>query len=282
WEGKDPNLAVDFPNNRVSYEFGKTVNWKIKNGRDFSREFATDSAAFIINESAADFLGFDDPVGKVLKWNGEPFTIIGIVSDIMQESPFYPVRPTLYHIGDYENMYNLIMRLNPAQNVKQSIASIEQVWKKFTPGVPFDYKFVDEEFGNKFRAEERIGKLSSYFAVLAIFISCLGLFGMASFVAEQRTKEIGVRKVLGASVVNLWRLLSTEFFLLVLLSCIVAAPVAWYYLDNWLTNYDYRIKITWQVFVVAALVALIITVLTVSFQAIKAAIANPIRSLRTE
>ncbi len=282
WEGKDPNLAVDFPNNRVSYEFGKTVNWKIKNGRDFSRDFATDSAAFIINESAARFLGFDNPVGKVLKWNGEPFTIVGIVNDIMQESPFYPVRPTLYHIGQPSNMYNLILRLNPAQNAKQSLSNIEQIWKKFVPSVPFDYKFVDEEFGNKFRAEERIGKLSSYFAILAIFISCLGLFGMASFVAEQRTKEIGIRKVLGASVVNLWRLLSTEFFVLVVVSSIIAAPIAWYYLNNWLANYDYRIEIKWQVFVMAALAALMITLLTVSFQAIKAAIANPTKSLRTE
>jgi putative ABC transport system permease protein len=282
WEGKDPNLAVDFPNNIVSYEFGKTVQWKIKEGRDFSREFATDSAAFIINESAAKFLGFDNPVGKALKWNGQPFTIIGIVSDIMQESPFHPVRPTLYHTRSYDNMYNVILKLNPQQNARQSLSKIEQVWKKYTPNVPFDYKFVDEEFGSKFRAEERIGKLSSYFAVLAIFISCLGLFGMASFVAEQRTKEIGIRKVLGANVMNLWRLLSTEFFVLVLLSCIIAAPIAWYYLNNWLTNYDYRIEIKWQVFVLAALAALIITLLTVSFQAIKAALANPVKSLRTE
>ncbi|HEU5168429.1 MAG TPA: ABC transporter permease [Chitinophagaceae bacterium] len=282
WEGKDPNMAVDFPNNTVSYEFGKTVNWKIKQGRDFSRDFATDSAAFIINESLVKFLGFDNPVGKVLKWNGEPFTIIGVVNDIMQESPFYPIRPTLYHTSGYDNMFNLVLKLNPQQNAKQSLSIIEQVWKKYTPNVPFDYKFVDEEFGNKFRAEERIGKLASYFAVLAIFISCLGLFGMASFVAEQRTKEIGIRKVLGAGVVNLWRLLSIEFFVLVLVSCIIAAPIAWYYLHNWLTNYDYRIEIKWQVFVLAALAALIITLLTVSFQAIKAAIANPVKSLRTE
>lgn len=282
WEGKDPNMAVDFPNNRVSYEFGKTVNWKIREGRDFSREFATDSAAFIINESAAKFLGFENPVGKMLKWNGQPFTIIGIVSDIMQESPFYPVRPTLYHTSDYDGMFNVILKLGPQKNVKQSLSSIEKVWKKYTPDVPFDYKFVDEEFGSKFRAEERIGKLSSYFAILAVLISCLGLFGMASFVAEQRTKEIGIRKVLGASVVNLWRLLSIEFFVLVLLSCIIAAPIAWYYLSGWLTNYDYRVEIKWHVFVLAALAALMITLLTVSFQAIKAAIANPVKSLRTE
>lgn len=282
WEGKDPNLAVDFPNNRVSYEFGKAVNWKIKEGRDFSRDFATDSMAFVINESAAKFLNLKEPVGKILKWNDRPFTIVGIVNDIMQESPFYPVRPTLYHIGKYENMYNLILRLNPRQNAKQSLSKIEQVWKKYTPTVPFDYQFVDEAFGNKFRAEERIGKLSSYFAILAIFISCLGLFGMASFVAEQRTKEIGIRKVLGASIVGLWRLLSTEFVILVILSCIIAAPIAYYYLNNWLTNYDYRITIGWQVFVLAAVAALAITLITVSFQAIKAAIANPVKSLRTE
>jgi ABC-type antimicrobial peptide transport system permease subunit len=282
WEGKDPNLAVDFPNNGVSYEFGKTVNWKIKDGRDFSRDFATDSSAFIINESAVKFLGFQNPVGKILKWNDRPYTIIGIINDIMQESPFYPVRPTLYHVDADTNMWNTILRLNPQQNAQQSISKIEQVWKKYTPGVPFDYKFVDEEFGRKFLEEERFGKLSSYFAILAIFISCLGLFGMASFVAEQKTKEIGIRKVLGASVVNLWRLLSTEFILLVLFSSALAAPIGYYLSNNWLTNYDYRIKIGWQVFVMAALAALAITLLTVSFQAIKAAIANPTKSLRTE
>lgn len=282
WEGKDPNLAVDFPNNTVAHEFGKTVNWTIKQGRDFSRDFATDSAAFIINQSAANFLGFDNPVGKILKWNGTPFTIIGVVNDILQESPFYPVRPTLYHIEGYDNMYNLVMRLNPNQNAKQSLSKIEQVWKKYVPAVPFEYKFVDEQFGSKFLAEERIGKLSSYFAVLAIFISCLGLFGMASFVAEQRTKEIGVRKVLGASIPNIWRLLSTEFIVLVTISCVVATPVAYYYLNNWLKNYDYRISISWMVFAIAAVIALLITIVTVSFQAIKAAVANPVKSLRTE
>jgi ABC-type antimicrobial peptide transport system permease subunit len=282
WEGKDPNVAVDFPNHTVSYEFGKTVQWKIKAGRDFSRDFATDSAAFVMNESAANFFGFQNPIGKTIKWNDKPYTIIGIVSDIMQESPYYPVRPTLYHIDTYDNMYNLILRLNPQQNAKQSLSKIEQVWKKYTPEVPFDYKFVDEEFRRKFLDEERIGKLSSYFAVLAIFISCLGLFGLASFVAEQRTKEIGIRKVLGASVISLWRLLSKEFFLLVLLLSIIATPIAWYYLKDWLTNYDYRIGIKWPVFVLAPAAALFITLITVSFQAIKAAITNPVKSLRTE
>ncbi len=282
WEGKDPNLAVDFPNSGVSHEFGKTVQWKLVKGRDFSRDFATDSAAFIINEAAAKFFGFTEPVGTTLKWEDQPYTIIGIVSDIMQESPFYPVRPTLYHVGSLENMNVVVLRLSPKQSAKQSIAKIEEIYKKYVPGMPFEYQFVDEQFGNKFRDEERIGKLASYFAILAIFISCLGLFGMASFVAEQRTKEIGIRKVLGASTVNLWNLLSREFVLLVLVSCIIASPIAYYYLDNWLGNYDYRIGIKWHVFALACVMALLITLATVSFQAIKAAIANPVKSLRTE
>lgn len=282
WEGKDPNLAVDFPNNSVRYDFGKTVGWHLKQGRDFSRDFATDSLAFIINTSAAKFLGFTDPVGKILKWNDRPYTIIGVIEDIMQESPFYPVRPTLYHIDQFEDMNNVILKLNPKRSVAASMKDIEQTFRKYSPDVPFDYKFVDEDFGSKFLAEERIGKLSSYFAVLAIFISCLGLFGMASFVAEQRTKEMGIRKVLGASVSNLWRLLSTEFIVLVLLSCVIATPIAYYYLNSWLSNYDYRIDVSWVVFVGATVVALVITLATVSFQAIRAALMNPVKSLRTE
>ncbi len=282
WEGKDPNLAIDFPNNSITVDYGKAIQWDIKEGRDFSREFASDSAAFVINETAARFIGMKDPVGKTLRWNGRAYTIIGIVKDILQESPFFPVRPSLYHIGKYDNMSNLILKLNPNQSTSNALGSIEKIWKKYTPTVPFEYRFVDEAFGNKFQAEERIGKLSTYFAVLAIFISCLGLFGMASFVAEQRTKEIGIRKVLGASVFNLWGLLSKEFITLVILSCVIAAPVAYYYLNNWLTNYDYRINISWQVFILAAIAALVLTILTVSFKAIKAAMSNPIRSLRTE
>lgn len=282
WEGKDPNLAIDFPNNSITFDYGKAIQWDIKEGRDFSREFASDSAAFVINETAARFIGMKDPVGKTLRWNGRAYTIIGIVKDILQESPFFPVRPSLYHIGKYDNMSNLILKLNPNQSTSNALGSIEKIWKKYTPTVPFEYRFVDEAFGNKFQAEERIGKLSTYFAVLAIFISCLGLFGMASFVAEQRTKEIGIRKVLGASVFNLWGLLSKEFITLVILSCVIAAPVAYYYLNNWLTNYDYRISISWQVFILAAIAALVLTILTVSFKAIKAAMSNPIRSLRTE
>lgn len=281
WEGKDPNLAVDFPNSRVNKEWGKTVGWKVTQGRDFSREFATDSAAFIINEAAAKFLGFKNPIGKILKWNDEPYTIIGVVSDIMAESPFYPVRPSLYHTRE-KDLFNLTIKLNPEKSSSESIAKLETIWKKYVQNVPFTYEFIDEQYGSKFNAEERIGKLSLYFAILAIFISCLGLFGMASFVAEQRTKEIGIRKVLGASVTNLWQLLSKDFVVLVLLSCLIATPIAYYYLNDWLNGYDYRVDISWWVFAVAALGAVSITLLTVSYQAIRAALKNPVKSLKTE
>jgi ABC-type antimicrobial peptide transport system permease subunit len=282
WEGKDPNLAVDFPNNTVSFDFGKTVQWKVIKGRDFSRDFATDSLAFVVNESAATFIGFKDPIGKTLKWNDRNYTIIGVVGDLMQESPFYPVRPTLYHTSSYDDMYNLFMRLSPSQPVASSIAEIEATWKKYVPEVPFEYSFVDERFAEKFANEERIGKLSAYFAILAIFISCLGILGLASFVAEQRTKEIGIRKVLGASVPDLWQMLSREFVLMVLISCVLAGPIANYFMDQWLTGYDYRIRISAWVFIWAGLGALLITLLTVSAQAIRAALANPVHALRSE
>ena len=179
-------------------------------------------------------------------------------------------------------MYNLILRLNPNKNAKQSLTGIEQVLKKYTPSVPFDYKFVDEEFGRKFSQEERTGKLSGVFAILAIFISCLGLFGLASFVAEQRTKEIGIRKVVGASVFSLWKLLSKDFLVLVFISCLIAIPVAYYYMNSWLQNYKYRTDLNWVVFAIAIGLAIVTTILTVSFQAVKAALANPVKSLRTE
>jgi putative ABC transport system permease protein len=281
WAGKDPTLAVDFPNSDVTYEWGKTVGWKVKEGRDFSRDFATDSSTFIINEAMKQFLPFKNPVGKILKWEGKPYTIIGVVSDIMAESPFYPVRPSLYHISS-DTPWNLTIRLNATKSPGQSMTLMEQIWRKYVPNVPFRYEFVDQQYGSKFKSEERIGTLSAYFAVLAIFISSLGIFGMASFIAEQRTKEIGIRKVLGASVINLWQLLTKDFAVLVLLACVIASPIAYYYLSDWLKGYDYRVAISWWVFVVAAVGALLITLVTVSYQSIKAALINPVKSLRSE
>jgi len=173
-------------------------------------------------------------------------------------------------------------KVDPKASTREALRKIAAVCKTYSPSVPFSYKFADEEYAKKFGNEERIGKLTGLFSVLAILISCLGLFGMASFVAEQRTKEIGLRKVLGASVFNLWKMLSKDFVLLVMISCCIASPIAWYYLQGWLQQYEYRTEISWWVFVAAGACALIITLLTISFQAIKAAVANPVKSLRAE
>jgi ABC-type antimicrobial peptide transport system permease subunit len=281
WEGKDPNLAVDFPNNGVTYEYGKTIGWEITTGRDFSRDFATDSTTFILNESAVKFIGLKDPIGKILKWNGEDFTVIGVVKDILVQSPYTPVRPAMWHLStDSENIF--IIKLNPNKNVQESLSKVEEVFKKFDPTSPFDAGFVDEAFAQKFGNEKRIGTLAAFFAVLAVFISCLGLFGLASFVAEQRTKEIGIRKVMGASVSNLWKMLSKDFVVLVIISSVAAIIFSYFVYTWWLERFEYRTIISWWIFAISAVGALIITLITVSFQAVKAAMTNPTKSLRSE
>lgn len=282
WNGKDPALAVDFPNNGVNHEFGKTVGWKFTAGRDFSREFASDSLAFVINEATAKFLGFENPVGETLTWNETNYTIIGVIQDMIIESPYEPVRPSLWHIDRYDNVNLAIVKLNPDMSSHDALDKIKTVFMKHDPASPFNYEFVDVEYARKFSDEERIGKLASFFAVLAIFISCLGISGLASFVAEQRTKEIGVRKVMGASVFNLWGMLSKDFVLLVGISLVLAMPLAWYVMYNWLQKYQYRSDIAWWIFAASAVGAVLITLLTVSYQSIKAAMANPVNSLRSE
>lgn len=281
WEGKDPSQAVDFPNNGITHEYGETIGWEIKAGRDFSRDFATDSSAFILNESAVAFIGFDDPVGKEIKWNGKPYTVIGVVKDILVQSPYRPVRPAMWHLtSDSENVF--IIKLNPDRNAQESLSKIEEVFKKFDPASPFAAEFVDEAFAQKFGNEKRIGTLAAFFAVLAVFISCLGLFGLASFVAEQRTKEIGIRKILGASVGNVWQMLSKDFVMLVMISSVIAITGSYFYCTHWLQGFEYRTTLSWWIFALAAAGALVITLITVSFQAIKAALMSPVNSLRSE
>jgi hypothetical protein len=237
WEGKDPSVEIVFGTPSITQEYGNTVGWQFKAGRDFSKSFPTDSAGVVVNEAAIKVMGLTEPVGETIKWEKRSGTrtyqIIGVIKDMVMESPFEPVRPTLYFMDESNGW--IFTRINPAVSVGAALPKIEAVFKKIVPSVPFDYKFADDEYSKKFAAEVRIGNLATFFAVLAILISCLGLFGLALFVAEQRTKEIGVRKVLGATVFNVW-----------------------------------------------ALGTLLITLLTVSFQSIKAAIANPVKSLRTE
>jgi ABC-type antimicrobial peptide transport system permease subunit len=281
WEGKDPNSLPLFGTIGVTHEFGKTIGWQIIKGRDFSKDFATDSSAMILNESAVKLTGLKNVVGKNIKFNDRQHTVVGVIKDMVMQSPYEPVQPTVFFMNpDWVGI--IILRIKPTVTIHDALAKIETVFKKYNPGAPFDYKFADDEYAQKFSNEERIGNLSTFFAVLAIFISCLGLFGLASFVAAQRTKEIGVRKVLGASVFNVWQLLSKDFVVLVIISCFIAVPIAWYYLYHWLQKYEYHTEISWWVFVIACIGASLVTLITISFQAIKAAIANPVKSLRTE
>jgi len=292
WKGKDPNKVEGFGTIWITNNYGKTVGWEIKKGRDYSPAFASDSISkasdtsaiysIIVNEAAVKYMELTDPIGEIIRWSGAQFKIIGVVKDMLMESPFDPVRQTMYLVYSEEASSYIHARINPKLSAGEALVKMGSVFKKVVPSVPFDYKFVDTEYGLKFAAEERVGKLATVFAALAIFISCLGLFGLASFVAEKRTKEIGIRKVLGATVHNLWQMLSKDFVVLVIIACLIASPLAYYFLSQWLQKYEYRTEISWWIFAVSIGGALLITLLTVSFQAIKAAIANPVKSLRTE
>jgi len=281
WKGKDPNLSIDFKTVRGSYDYGKTVGWQIKEGRDFSKDFATDTSAYILNEAAVQFMGLQNPIGETITSFDKPFTVIGVIDDMVMDSPYDTPKPTIYSLSDQQGTFTIV-KINPTTGTKDALSKIEKVFRKFNPDQPFEYQFADEEYAKKFNNEVRVGKLAGFFALLAIIISCLGLFGLASFVAEQRTKEIGIRKVLGASVFSVWNLLSKDFVVLVLISFFIAVPVAWYAMSKWLLDYSYRINISWEIFLIAGLLAFFIALFTVSFQAIKAALANPVKSLRTE
>ncbi len=287
WEGKPEGFQEDLAWTEVSPEYAKSLNLKIVAGRNFSREFASDSTAVLLNETAVKYMGLKDPIGKLLTDDdtenpSDPLKIIGVVEDMIAQSPYEPVKQGMYVFDRNGNGSYYNMRLNPKQSASQNIAVIERVFKEHFPNIPFQYDFVDEEYGEKFAAEERIGQLSGVFTALAILISCLGLFGLTSFVAEQRTKEIGVRKVLGASVFNVWNMLSKDFLKLVIISCFIAVPIAYYVMNGWLQEYPYRVILKWWIFALAMAGALAVTIITVSFQAIKAARTDPARSLRTE
>ncbi len=281
WEGKNPNTSPSFGFMYLTEDFGKTIGWQLKEGRDFSREFATDSSAMILNESAVKQIGMKkDIVGQNIQYDGKNYRVIGVVKDIIQESPYQPVTPMVYLTSHTLDLVTVAIKTGVP--VKEALTKIEAAFKKYNPDLPFNYTFIDEDYARKFDAEQRIGDLATFFTLLTIFISCLGLFGLASFVAEQRRKEIGIRKVLGASTYSLWQMLSKEFALLVIISCFIAIPLAWFYLNSWLQQYNYRTSISAWVFIASGLGALMITLLTVSFQSIKAAIVNPVKSLRTE
>ncbi|MEM7381920.1 MAG: FtsX-like permease family protein, partial [Bacteroidota bacterium] len=287
WDGKPEGFQESLAWTAISADYAETLKLNVIQGRNFSKERATDSLAVLINEAAVEYMGFDNPIGQFIRDTdteepGPPLKIIGVVEDMIAQSPYQTVMQGMYLFDRFGIINYYYLRLNPDQSTNKSLATIEEVFTKHFPTVPFQYQFVDEEYGNKFAAEQRLGILSGIFTVLAIIISCLELFGLTSFVAEQRTKEIGVRKVLGATVFNMWNMLSKEFLKLVAISSLIAIPIAYYVMNDWLQEYQYRIALKWWIFGLAMLGALLLTLVTVSFQAIRAAQQNPIKSLRME
>jgi ABC-type antimicrobial peptide transport system permease subunit len=283
WKGKDANKKFIISFRHVSPEMLGTYGIKLTAGRDFNANPATDSANVIINESFAKLLKTKNAIGETIHWNENNYTIVGIVKDFLYGDMYGKPDPLVFFAQSHYDWENtMYVRLKNHTDPGQAVANIEAVLKKDNPAYPVDYRFVDAQFDQLFLNEMLLSKLSRVFAALAIIISCLGLFGLAAYTAERRTKEIGIRKVLGASVAGVAGLLSTEFIKLVTISLLLAFPLAWFAMHAWLQNYTYRITLSWWVFAAAGAAALFIAVVTISFQAIKAALANPVRSLKTE
>jgi ABC-type antimicrobial peptide transport system permease subunit len=280
WQGSTPtdkNTGINTI--ATEYNFTKTFGISLIGGRDFSTDYSTDSNAVLLNQAAVNLMRLKNPVGETLKWNGQNRIIIGVVPNLQMESPFQSISPMIIKFSpDWVNA--LIVRINPNVSMSKAINAIKPIFEKYD--AQFDYQFADEAYAKKFNYEELVANLAAAITIIAIFISCLGLFGLASYMAEQRIKEIGVRKVLGASVQKIWQMLSKDFVVLVLIACTIAVPIAWYLMNNWLKTYQYKIDIGLGVFALVIIASVVITLLTISFQAIKAAVANPVKSLRTE
>jgi putative ABC transport system permease protein len=281
WEGKDPSRQVLITVEGVSQDYTSTMGIRINEGRDFYPDFKNDSNNIIINESLARILKKKTVVGSVLSGQGAKYTVVGVLKDFVYNDMYAPAAPLILY-ADTTNCNVLTIRLKAGVSMPAALAKMEVIFKKNNPGYPFDYSFVDEEFGKLFKTETLVGQLAEVFSILAIFISCLGLFGLAAYTAEKRSKEIGIRKILGASVQSITGLLSREFLFLVGISCLIAFPIAWWLMHDWLQSYKYRIQISWWIFIDAGLLAILIALFTVSFQAVKAAVANPVKNLRTE
>jgi ABC-type antimicrobial peptide transport system permease subunit len=282
WEGKDPNDKTDFYRYNEDEGLGVTAGLTFVQGRDFDlKQFPTDSNGVILNESALKVMKFKNPMGKIIKDNGQNWHVVGVIKDFILTSPYQPTRPMLIY-GAKAWFNTMLIKFNDKNSTAENLKKAETIFKKYNPEYPFEYKFIDEEYARKFQNEQFIGILAGIFAGLTIFISCLGLFGLATYMAENRIKEIGVRKVLGASVTGITTLLSKDFLKLVIVSFFIAAPVAWWAMNAWLKDYPYHVSVQWWVFVMAGLLSIVIALLTVSHQAIRAAVANPVKSLRTE
>lgn len=284
WEGATPEQGkkIVFNIGKAESDFVKTLGLKVLEGRDIDFErLASDSLSVLVNEAAIKEMKLKNPIGSILKWGSNTFTIVGVINDYINDSPYSPVTPLLiYPAKDW--MLNMVVRTNPSLPIDHNLKQMEEILKKFNPAYPFEYKFVDQQFATKFKEQQQTAQLALIFSGLAIFISCLGLLGLASYIAELRTKEIGIRKVLGASVTGITAMLSRDFVKLVLIAILLASPIAWWTMNKWLEDFSYRIEIQWWIFAVAGIAALTIAILTVSTQAIRAANTNPVKTLRDE
>ncbi|MDN3492576.1 ABC transporter permease [Winogradskyella bathintestinalis] len=281
WTGGTNTEDVLISYRYISSDFLETAGIKLAEGRGFSENKAKDSSSVLITESFSKLMGSGSAVGKQINRHGDLYTVIGVVQDFLYDDMYGASDPVLF-FNYHDEASFMYLKTNHQVATNEVLRTVKGIMKKYNPAYPFEYSFVDDTFNAKFKSEQLMGKLSQLFALLAILISCLGLFGLAAYTAEQRRKEIGVRKVLGASVTGIIRLLSKDFLKLVGVSILIAIPIAWYAMENWLQDYAYRIEISWWIFAVAGIVALLIAMVTVSFQAIKAAIANPVDSLKTE
>ena len=281
WDDKAPNTSPQFTHAAIGYDFVKTMNLKLIAGRDLSSEYVSDSTGYLVNEEALKIIKYKDPVGRSLAFWGHKGTIVGVLKNFHFTSLHDPIGPLVLRLGERDNFGNILVRIDGTKT-KQALVNLEKICKALNPKFPFTYYFSDEEYQKLYKSEQLVSTLSGYFAFLGIFISCLGLLGLSMFTAEQRTKEIGIRKVLGASISSLFTLLSREFIILVFIALLIAIPVAWWAMNAWLQGFEYRINIVWWVFALSGMLAVIVALVTVSFQAIKVAIANPVRALRSE
>jgi predicted permease len=286
WDGKDPEMTTLISISGVDFDYIKTLQIEMKEGRAFSEEFIADAGTdstgnFLINEEVVKIMDVDSPVGMNFSFMGISGEIIGVMKNFHYQSVRNKIEPLAVFIAPKIYLDYILVRVQPDQ-VIQAMDYLEGTWGEVLPGHPFDYRFIDENLDNMYRTEARMGTLIKYFAIVAIFIACLGLFGLTSYTAEQRTKEIGIRKTMGATVPKVVFLLSTEFLVLVILSMIIAIPASWYFMDQWLQDYAYRTPLSWWVFAIAAVLVMIIAILTVSYQAIKTGLTNPAEALRYE
>jgi putative ABC transport system permease protein len=282
WPGQMPGedkLPID--QMAATYHVVSTYGLKLTQGRDFSTAYPADSNAIILNQAAVKLMRFKEPLGQIVKYQGNPCRVVGVVENFVWGSPYEPVKPAIIgFIKDWTG--SIALRLNPSKPLSGSIATIQDIYKKYNPEYPFEYKFLDEKFNDKFRTEKLLGNMSIGFTCLAIIISCLGLFGLASFSAEQRRKEIGIRKVLGATTGNLWLNLSQEFVGLVIVSFFIGSALSWFFIHQWMGKFTYHTGLSLWVFLVTMVLSLTICLVTVSWQAINAALTNPVKSLRSE